>query len=239
MIHEIRPSISKASDSCWEKSRLNPTILRLAADIYASRAHFVLELLQNADDNEYAPGWGSGAKISAGKGGFQHGSSARISQKMRKNSPKVDEFWNQDVTHVHLETHEMCFTRMVFSQKFQLSKMRVFLALVFCWPVWFKRFFLSRNHKSFVRTKKRKLNEIACHNIVMVGWTWWNATMEYGNFPLEVLLQLDLIYEFYGQNQSSDVVLEILCWWMQCAFRAVGDDDDDDDDDDDEEEEEE
>lgn len=30
--------------------------LRLAADIYASRAHFVLELLQNADDNEYAPG---------------------------------------------------------------------------------------------------------------------------------------------------------------------------------------
>ena len=33
-------------------------IPRLAADIYASRAHFVLELLQNADDNEYAPGWG-------------------------------------------------------------------------------------------------------------------------------------------------------------------------------------
>ena len=30
--------------------------LRLAADIYASRAHFVLELLQNADDNEYAEG---------------------------------------------------------------------------------------------------------------------------------------------------------------------------------------
>ncbi|CAJ1393922.1 unnamed protein product [Effrenium voratum] len=28
----------------------------LAADIYASRAHFVLELLQNADDNEYAAG---------------------------------------------------------------------------------------------------------------------------------------------------------------------------------------
>ncbi|CAK9045738.1 Protein NO VEIN (Protein EMBRYO DEFECTIVE 2597) [Durusdinium trenchii] len=28
----------------------------LAADIYASRAHFVLELLQNADDNEYAMG---------------------------------------------------------------------------------------------------------------------------------------------------------------------------------------
>lgn len=31
-------------------------LLRLAADIYASRAHFVLELLQNADDNEYAMG---------------------------------------------------------------------------------------------------------------------------------------------------------------------------------------
>ena len=33
-----------------------PLFPRLAADIYASRAHFVLELLQNADDNEYAEG---------------------------------------------------------------------------------------------------------------------------------------------------------------------------------------
>ena len=40
-----------------EPSRFRtPLFLRLAADIYASRAHFVLELLQNADDNEYAEG---------------------------------------------------------------------------------------------------------------------------------------------------------------------------------------
>ena len=80
------------------------------------------------------------------------GSSARISQKIRKHFLKGR--WVLGFTHVHLETHEMCFTRMVFSQKFQLSKMMFFLALVFCWPVWFKRFFLPRNHKGFVRTIK-------------------------------------------------------------------------------------
>ncbi|ETV63721.1 hypothetical protein H257_19347, partial [Aphanomyces astaci] len=38
-----------------QQDRLERALQRLSAELYSTSTHFVLELLQNADDNAYAP----------------------------------------------------------------------------------------------------------------------------------------------------------------------------------------
>ena len=47
---EVRSSLQNL------RAGLMRSIQRLAAELYAGNVHFVLELVQNADDNSYAPG---------------------------------------------------------------------------------------------------------------------------------------------------------------------------------------
>lgn len=39
-----------------QNSRLGRALARLSTDLYSKDSHFVLELIQNADDNLYPPG---------------------------------------------------------------------------------------------------------------------------------------------------------------------------------------
>eukprot|EP00775_Hariotina_reticulata_P003174 gene3174-3452_t len=50
--------LSEAAEELWtrQQERLGRALTRLSKELYSSNTHFVLELVQNADDNSYTPG---------------------------------------------------------------------------------------------------------------------------------------------------------------------------------------